>query len=127
MHLDEAQIGEWAGGHLGPLTRLIDGLGRSLLQIARKGGDQALGLADDHVVSFEFGDRNTAGDGSADNGAQAARAAALDDGHERVSLNVHAAEHDNVGPIQVAIAQVLDVGVNQPLLPGRRQQCRYCH
>jgi hypothetical protein len=66
--------------------------------------------------------REAAGDGSADHGAQAARVAAVDDGDQRVALDVHAAEQNHVGPGQVAVAKTLDVGVDQALVPGGRKQ-----
>jgi len=55
MHLDEAQVGQWAGAHLRPFGGLIDGRGCSLLNVPREIGNQALGFADDHVVRLQFG------------------------------------------------------------------------
>ena len=49
-------------------------------------GDESFGLADDDVVGFDVGGGHAAGDGAADNGAQAALTASFDDGEQRVVL-----------------------------------------
>ena len=63
-----------------------------------------------------------AGDGAADDGAQADGAAPLEDREERVFLDVHGADQRNVGPGEIAVAQALDVGVDEALVPRVRQQ-----
>ena len=42
-------------------------------------------------------------------------------------LRVHAADHRNIGPRQVAVRQAFDVGVDQALGPARRQQRGHGH
>ena len=45
---------------------------------------------------------------------------------ERVALlRQHAAGHDQVGPVEVVVAQFLGVAVDQPQRPRRRQQRRH--
>ena len=44
-------------------------------------------------------------------------AAALDDLQERIALDMHPAEQNHIGPTQMTVAELLHVGVNEPLLP----------
>ncbi len=106
---------------------LINGLRRSLFEFPCQAAHQALSLADDHMICFELVRRYAAGNGATHHGPQAARPAALDDGRERLALNVHCAQQHHVGPGQVTVAERLDVRVHQPFIPGFGQQRDHRH
>ena len=122
MHLDEAEIGERADAHGGTLGRLIDGESAVDSEITGESCDEGFGFANDNVVGFEFCGRHAAGDGSADDGAQAARTAAFDDCDEMLLLRMHAADHGNVGPREVGVGEPFHIGVDQALGPACGEQ-----
>ena len=84
--------------------------------------DHALGLAHHEEVCLLV-DARTGGDcRSADADRQLARPAQLDDLQRVELLRDHAASHDEVGPVEIGLRQVLGVAVDEPELPIRGQQ-----
>jgi len=48
------------------------------------------------------------------------------DHHKRVRLlRKHSAGHHHVGPVDIGLAQLLGVAIDQPDIPSRWQQCRH--
>ncbi len=98
IHFDEAEVGQRADAHGGTLCGFVYGLGATDGEIVGQGSDECFCFADDDVVGFKIGRRHAAGDGTADYGAVATRAAALDDGDEVFVLGMHAADHGERQP-----------------------------
>ena len=62
--------------------------------------------------------------GAADHDRQAARAAHFDEFQRVRLLEQHAAGHHHVGPVEIALRKFLGVAVDQPHVPGLRQERR---
>ena len=122
-HLDQAEVGQRADVHGGALGGLVDRHGRSrwlrsLASVAMRASASPMTM----WSALSVGCGHAAGDGSADNGAQPARAAAFDDGDEMLVLRMHAADQGDVGPGEVGVGQAFDVGVDEALGPACGQQ-----
>ena len=79
--------------------------------------DHVLGFAEHLEIRLGVEVRNRGRVGTADGDRLAARAAQIDDLEQVVMLRQHAAGHDQIGPVEIAVGEVLDVAVDQPHLP----------
>ena len=82
------------------------------------------GFAEDAKICRLIEMRRRCHPGAADDDGLAARAAEIDDIERVVLLRQHAAGEDQIGPVEVVVAQFLGVAVDQPQRPKTRQQRR---
>ena len=103
-------------------------LEQALAVAAIPGGDEflddVLGLADDAEIRRGIAMRTRADIGAADDHRQAARAAHIDELERVRLLEQHAAGHDHIGPAEIGFGQFFGVAVDEPDIPGLRQQRR---
>ena len=86
--------------------------------------DHPFGFAEDAKICRLIEMRRRRRPGAADDDGLAARTAEIDDIERVVLLRQHAAGQDQIGPIEVVVAQLLGVAVDQPQRPRTRQQRR---
>ena len=84
--------------------------------------DKPFGFAEDEKVrvTVDIGSRHRIG--AADHHRLAARLAHLDDDLRIVVLRKHPPGHDEIGPCEVGVRQLLGVAVDEAEIPRRRQQ-----
>src|SRR6202030_2555010 len=87
--------------------------------------DDSFSLAEDKKIRLTIDLRAGCGGRTADDHRLAAGMAKLDH-HKRVRLlREHDAGHHHVGPVDIGLAQLLGVAIDQPNIPSRWQQCRH--
>ena len=86
--------------------------------------DNPFGFAEDAKICRLIEMRRRCHPGAADDDGLAARTAEIDDIERVVLLRQHAAGQDQIGPVEVVVAQLLGVAVDQPQRPKTRQQRR---
>ena len=111
------QIKPWEGSlaDVGLVGDNVEPLGGAALDIGGNLRENLVGLADHHVVrqsKQEF--RFAAGEGPADHRALAKSPRPEEGFANIIFLDAHSADHDEVGPKDVCIEQVLKASVDQP-------------
>src|SRR6202140_2150333 len=87
--------------------------------------DDSFSLPKDKKICVTIDLRAGRGGRTADDHRLAKGMAKLDHKKRVRLLWKHSAGHDHVGPVEIGLAQLLGIPIDQPDIPSRRQQC--CH
>jgi hypothetical protein len=98
-------------------VRLVERLGGARFEVGDELGHQVLGLADNNVVRSQWQFLHTTGNWSTHDGSQTTGTATRKNIENLAAMDKHAAEHGHVRPAQVGIGELLDIRVDQALLP----------
>jgi len=97
-------------------------LGPATLDVGHELCDQFFRFALAHMIRFGNIGVLSAADGTADHRRQASLLRTRDGSFHRGTLHDHATEENEISPIEVRVLERSYVHIDQPALPGRRQQ-----
>ena len=123
LGIDEVEAGHRGVVHVRFARFPVDGLGRTVLQVAQKLGKDFLGLIQHEMGHARNFCMKRGGMGASGHHGHAGPVAPLDHGLQGVSLHDHGGSTDQIGPLQVRVLQGRHVQIHDAeVIVGREHR-----